>query len=271
MYPPSPCSYGRKFVDLGLPEKIWAIPAIHSDAKRLIQLHDLLLEYFSPGDRIVYLGNYIGYGDETLETVNELLTFRRLILSIPGVQTNDLVFLRGRQEEMLDKLLQLQFAPDPENVLLWMLGNGLGSTLAAYGLDQHMAFHAAKEGVMGLTKWTCKVRQAIRKQKGHEIFLNHLKQAAYTDKQLLFVHAGLDSNKPLAAQGDNFWWGNQGFKEIRVAYEPFQKVIRGFDPEHKGMYVNGISASLDDGCGFGGPLICTAFNQGGDVFDTIEA
>jgi hypothetical protein len=270
MYPPSPCTYSTKFIDLGRPNRIWAIPAIHSDANSLIELHDLLLEHFIPGDRILYLGNYIGYGRQTCETIDELLTFRRLILSIQGVHANDLIFLRGRQEEMLNKLLQLQFAPDPENVLLWMLGNGLASTLQAYGLNQHTAFHAAKEGVMGLTKWTKQVRETIRSHKGHEIFFNHLKQAAYTSEQLLFVHAGLDSKRELADQGDNFWWGNDNFKQIQTAYKPFEKVIRGFDPEHKGMYINGITASLDNGCGFGGDLICTAFDQDGQVFDTIE-
>ncbi len=267
MYPPP---QDRKFVHLGRPERIWAIPAIHSDAARLIDLHDILLEHFSPGDRIVYLGNYIGYGPQTLETIDELLTFRRLILSVPGVQTNDITFLRGRQEEMLDKLLQLQFAPDPENVLLWMLGNGLSPVLQAYGLDHHTAFHAARKGVMGLTQWTNHVRQALRKHKGHEIFYTHLKQAAYTDEQLLFVHAGLDADKPLTAQGDNFWWGTQSFKQIHMPYTPFQKVVRGFDPEHKGMYINGLTATLDDGCGFGGDLVCTAFDQNGDVFDTLQ-
>jgi serine/threonine protein phosphatase 1 len=51
-----------------------------------------------PGDRIIYLGNYSGYGPSPVKTLEELLTFRRMVLSIPGMLCKDIVYLRGAQE-----------------------------------------------------------------------------------------------------------------------------------------------------------------------------
>lgn len=106
--------------------RVWAVGAIHADAERLAALHGALTDRILPDDVIVYLGNYIGYGSAVPETIGELLRFRCAFLSRrPFVHAGDLVYLRGQQEEMWQKLLQLQFAVDPENVLLWMLERGV--------------------------------------------------------------------------------------------------------------------------------------------------
>ena len=47
----------------------------------------------------------------------------------------DVVFLRGAQEEMFLKLLQLQTAPNPNEILLWMYEHGVNKTIDSYGLD----------------------------------------------------------------------------------------------------------------------------------------
>lgn len=262
-------------MNLGNPERVWAIPAIHSEVDKLQRLHDAILEDIQPGDRIVYLGNYTGYGARAVETVDEILTFRRIVLSIPGMKCSDLVYLRGSQEEMWQKLLQLQFAPDPSSVLLWMLGNGLSNTLYSYGLSPHDGIEACRTGIMPLTKWTNTVRAHIRKYAGHEIFGTQLLRATHTAKELdypmLFVHAGLNSHKPLEQQGDHLWWAGNQFKKIEHAYDPFQKVIRGYDPEHGGIKTNCITATIDGGSGFGGSLACVGFARNGDILDILEA
>ena len=38
----------------------------------------------------------------------------------------DIVYLRGQQEEMWHRMLQIQFAPNPKEVLPWMLQQGVG-------------------------------------------------------------------------------------------------------------------------------------------------
>lgn len=264
----------NRFIDLGTPARTWAIPAIHGEVEELTSLHDALFEKITPGDKLVYLGNYIGYGTNAVACIDEILTFRRLLLAQPAMMTKDIIYLRGAQEEMWQKLLQLQFAPDPSNVLIWMLGNGLSSTLQAYGLCPHEGIEACTSGVMGLTKWTNKVREAIRKHPGHETFGTHLIRAAHTDKDsaypMLFVHAGLDTRKKLDDQGDSLWWGTESFENMEQSYKPFEKVIRGYDPAHRGMKMNCITATIDDGCGFGGHLVAAGFEPDGKVAEILE-
>ena len=238
-------------------------------------IHDNLLPHLRAGDRIVYLGNYIGYGPQPSEVIDEILTFRRIVLSIPGAIPSDLTYLRGGQEEMWEKLQQLQFAPNPADVLLWMLGNGLSTTLTSYGLSPHDGIIAAQEGIMSLTKWTQKIKDAVRRRKGHEIFMTNLRRASFTaeatDFPMLFVHAGIDPSRTLQDQGDNLWWSKKNFNAIELPFAPYQKVIRGYDPAHNGLHLNCVTATIDGGCGFGGSLICAGFEQNGSIFDMIEA
>lgn len=261
-------------VNLGRPEKVWSIPAIHGELDRLTALHDNILAHFKPGDRLVYLGNYTGYGPQSAACIDEILTFRRMIMSISGVKASDLVYLRGMQEEMWQKLLQLQFAPNASDVLLWMLGNGMSPTLASYNICPHDGIEACRRGIMDLTKWTHSIRHKIRAHAGHEIFMNQLQRAAYSDEAsenpLLFVHAGINAQKPLTDQGDALWWDGQSFDTIHAAYRPFHKVVRGYDPAHRGMMMNCVTATIDDACGFGGDLICAGFDQSGEAATILE-
>lgn len=263
------------FTSLGRPEKIWTVPAIHGDIEALTKIHDALLTRFQVGDRIVYHGNYTGYGDHSVACINEILTFRRMVLSIPGVRPSDFVYLKGGQEEIWSTLFQLPFAPDPTNVLLWMLGNGLSKTLYSYGISPHDGIEACRYGVMGVTKWTGKIRHAVRQHAGHETFANQLRSAAFTDKEsaypMLFVHAGLDAAKPLHSQREELWWASDEFDAIESAYAPFEKVVRGYDPQHRGLYLNCITATVDDGCGFGGKLISVGLHQDGSVAEILES
>ena len=55
------------------------------------------------------------------------------------------------------------------------------------------------------------------------------------------------------------------------SYDPFEKVIRGFDPNHQGVYLNGITATLDGGCGFGGSLVCANMSAEGEIYELMEA
>ena len=260
---------------MGSPGRIWAISAIHGDQERLTALHDAVYSQIKPGDRLVYLGNYTGHGPNAADCVDEILTFRRLVLSIPGMLRTDIIYLRGQQEEMWQKLLQLNFAPDPTSVLLWMLGNGLSNTLYSYGLSPHDGIEACRYGTIGLTRWTATIRAAIRKRAGHEMFGTQLLRAAYTAETqnypMLFVHAGINGEKPLSDQGDSFWWASDAFEGISAPYLPFQKIVRGFDPAHKGIHLNCVTATIDGGCGFGGDLVCAGFAPNGEIIELIEA
>ncbi len=267
-----------RFSRLGLPRRIWTVSAIHGQADRLRAMHEALWERFVPGDRIVYLGNYTGGSEDsrTIETIDEILCFRRNLLARPGMDPEDFVYLRGVQEEMWQKLLQLQFAPGPFGVLEWMLENGIGQTIVDYGARVEDGLQAAREGILSLTKWTNALRENIRRHPGHEKFGTVLRRAAFTEglngcDSLLFVHAGLDASRPLTTQGDSFWWANTGFDRLSEPYKPFARVIRGFDPRHNGVKINGVTMSLDGGCGYGGALVGAGLNSAGDMLEMLEA
>ena len=44
-----------------------------------------------------------------------------------------------------------------------------------------------------------------------------------------------------------------------------------FDPQHRGLVTTRCTASLDAGCGFGGPLLAGCFTPDGALADSIEA
>lgn len=264
-----------KFRSLGTPNKIWAVSAIHGDCTRLEGLHNAIYERINVGDRLVYLGNYTGYGEQSYEVIDEILTFRRAILAIPGMRISDITYLRGGQEEMLHILSQLQFCREPVDTLLWMLGSGMSNTMKSYGICPHEGITAAREGIMSLTRWTNKIKSQLRRQKGFDSFMTNHKRAAFTkieeEKSALFVNAGVDPSLKLEEQESSLWWQGERFHEMNGSYEPFNKVIRGFDPKHQGVQLNGVTASLDGGCGFGGSLVCAGLDAKGDVFELMEA
>ncbi len=265
----------NRFTSLGNPARIWCISAINGNLEKVTRLHDAILPHITIGDRIIYTGNYIGYGEESARVIDEMLAFRRAALAKRGMVPSDFVYLRGSQEEMWQKLIQLQFSPDPTNTLLWMLANGLDQTLYAYGLSPHDGIESCRQGMVSISSWTNKIRAAIKSHKGHEIFTSHLVRAAYTPKDstypMLFVNAGIDQSKSLTDQGDSFWWAPQKFDNLSRPYAPFKKIVRGYDPKHKGIDFNCIKATIDGGCGFGGTLTCAVFDTtNGEVIDSLE-
>lgn len=258
------------FACLQRPGRVWAVAAIHGEADTLANLHDRLAAALRPEDRLVYLGNYIGWGEACYGAIAELIEFRRRFLALPGRDLCDLAYVRGNQEEMWQKLLQIQFAASPAEVLRWMLDQGVESSLRAYGGSAQEAQAAMEAGVVALARWTHGLRLAMRRAPGHEAFFAGLRKAAWTeDGSLLFVHAGLDPAQPLARQGDILWWGG-GFSAITAPYQGFKVVIRGYDRAHAGVATTAHTATIDGGCGFGGPLLAACFNGAGQIVDLIE-
>jgi serine/threonine protein phosphatase 1 len=260
------------FATLRGESRVWAIAAIHGQVDQLAVLHCQLSQKFQPGDQIVYLGNYSGHGRSVRQTIDELLLFRRAILAREGSDCADIVFLRGAQEEMWQKLLQLQFAPNPLEVLQWMVGQGIEPTIEAYGASVQEAILASRDGTLSLTRWTSQLRQNLRVHDGHATLMSVLRHAAFTENSsLLFVHAGIDPQRPLSAQSDSFWWGGSGFASIDHPYGGYRRVIRGFDRSHNGLQETPFTMSIDGGCGFGGNLMAVQFGPDGSLLQVLTA
>jgi len=263
---------GNKFAQFRNGLRIWAIAAVHGSAPRLARLHDAISDSFQEGDRFVYLGNYVGYGDRVFETIDELLDFRRRVLGCRYGCTCDVAFLRGAQEEMWQKLLQLQFAPNPGEVLEWMVRAGMAATVRAYGGDLRQGFAAARDGPRSITRWTGALRQAMNAAPGHTALFSALRHAAFTaDHGMLFVPAAVDPSRPLTAQGDAFWWGRQDILALDTSFAGFRRVIRGIDREQRGFAERVFSVSLDGGKGYPGRLLAACFSADGEVIKLLDA
>ncbi len=257
-----------------LPEsrRVWAVASVHGEVERLRRLHDLLWPRLEPGDRLVYLGNLLGYGPAVVETLDEVLLFRRAVMALEPAEAAHVALLRGGQEEMWQKLLQLQFANDPKAVLAWMLDNGVGATLAAYGGSAEEARKQAATGVVGITRWTQQLRAAIQAHEGHFEVFGALRRAAFTDDGgLLFVNAGLDPSRPLEAQRDSFWWGGGGFAALQEPWGGYRRIVRGHERGHPGLVEGPVTLTLDGGCGHGGPLLAACLTADGSLADSLEA
>lgn len=240
--PVVPLAADERFAELGAPRRVWAVGALNGDCNQLSDLHDVIAANILPGDRLVYLGNYLGQHSDsrTENALDEILSFRRFVLAIPGMKPTDVVYLRGAMEEMWQKLLTLQFCPNPAEVLDWMDQFGIDKVLQLYGSSLAEARLYLRDRPMGVTKWTNRLRAARRDQPGHEVFSTVLKRAAFTREAsgqvgpMLFVHAGLDPRAGLTQQADNFWWGWRHLSKLNEeeggAYGPYSRIVRGFCP-----------------------------------------
>lgn len=264
------CAKAEKFLALRRARRVWAVAAIHGCASQLAELHERLSDRLVQGDKIVYLGNYIGVGHEIVDTLDELLLFRRTLLALPGGFACDVVFLRGSQEEIFAKLMQLHLAINPPEVLEWMLPRGLAATLQAYEQDTSLLSSSARSGARYIARWLNDFRVNIQdRHPGHLELMSALRRAAYTSEgTLLFVHAGIDPERPLETQGDRLWWGGNAWPLVRP-YAGYKRVVRGFERSHPGLVVDEFTATVDGGAGFDGPLIAACFDQKGRLADQI--
>lgn len=261
-----------KFARLWGARRVWAIAAIDGEARRLSRLHDTISTRFEEGDRVVYLGNYAGCGEDVLATIDELLDFRRRVLGRPNGLACHVVFLRGAQEEMWQKLLQLQFAPNPGEVLQWMVKAGMETTIRAYGGDLRQGLAASRDGPRMMTRWTNALRAAMNATPGHTPFFLSLRHAALTEpRSLLFVHASVNPLRSLAAQGDAFWWGHEDILRLAAPFEGFGRIVRGVNRGRPGVTEREFAVSLGAGAAHGGALIAACFGIDGSLLDSIEA
>ena len=264
-----------KIAVLRHPRRIWAIASVHGETARLAALHRQIARSYLPGDRLVYLGNMMGRGSDPAGTVDQVLAFRRAVIGTHGMFAGDVAILRGAQEEMWQKLLQLQLALDPAEVLAWMLDQGVAATLEAYGGNAADGLAAARAGAPACARWTAGLRDAVHARPGHTHFLAALRRAAVSDPRdggaILFVNAGLDVSRPLAAQKDSYWWPSPGFDRIAAPYGDFVRIVRGYDRRAAGLSEGEFTVSIDGGAGRGGTLLAACLDTSGAVVETLAA
>ena len=141
------------FVELKKCNKIWAIGSIHSNLKSFISIKKFILKNFQINDKLIFLCNLIGLGDNSKQTINSVIDLRFNLMSKFKLKPESIVFLRGAQEEMFSKLLQLQLAPNPSEIVEWMFDHGVNQTVKSYGFSEDEVKNVASSGTINITKW----------------------------------------------------------------------------------------------------------------------
>ena len=241
----------NKFLELKNANKIWAIGSLHSSLDSFYSIKKYILSNFESEDKLIFLGNVIGFGNKSKEIINEVLSLRFKLMAKYKLKHNDIVFLRGAQEEMFSKLLQLHIAPNPKEILEWVFSHGVDQTIISYNFNPDEFRKIASQGTMQINKLTTRLNYEISSNPGHKEFFSNLKHAAYTDtKDVLFINRGVDLSRPLSAQNDCFWWGYQNFSQINKPYLSFKRIVRGYQSNH----LNDIENSKTR-------VLCTLFKQ----------
>ena len=239
------------FVEFNDVKRIWAIGSIHSNLESFESIYNHIVENFKKDDCIVILGNVIGLGNKASETISKVINLRSTLMAKYKLRHDKIVFLRGAQEEMFNKILQLQIAPNPIEIVNWMFDHGVDKTLQSYGFSKNEVISIASSGTVNISKWTSKLNKKIINNPGHKDYFLNLKHAAYTkSKKILFVNRGVDITRPLSAQNDCFWWGFQNFSKITKPYNSYLRIVRGYQSNH----LNETKYSKKQ-------VICTLFKQ----------
>ena len=260
------------FASLRRGARTWAVGAVHGAAAHLAALHAAIRPKLEPDDRLVYLGNLMGYGPGIAGAIDEALRFRREFLARPHAFPHDIMFLRGSQEEMWQKLFELQFSINPAEILQWMNGHGVAATIEAYGGRPQAGFAAARQGPVALSRWTQELRSAQRRHAGHQDYLSALRRCVRThDGATLFVSAGVDPGLPLDKQDDALWWNTQGFDRMAAPLAGFRRIVRGLDPARRGIVERDFAISVDAGVEPGRGVAAVCLAEHGAVVDRIVA
>ena len=264
-----------QFSEIKKANKIWAIGSIHSRLESFISIKNHLLDNFSKDDYVVFLGNVIGLGDKTKETLTSVIDLRNQLMAKHLIKPKKIIFLRGAQEEMFLKLLQLQTAPNPRDILEWMFEHGVDNTIKSYGFDKKDILNLSSQGTIAISKWTTKLNNAILNQPGHKQYFTHLKHAAYGEsREILFLNRGVDVSRPLSAQNDCFWWGYQNFSDLNKPYSSFVRIVRGYKSSNNNNLEHAkskIVCSLFQQPLNNNKIIAGIFSESGEIFDLFES
>ena len=262
------------FVEINKSNKIWAIGSIHSNLNSFTSIKEFILKNFEKNDKLIFLGNIIGLGKNSKETLSSVINLRFNLMSKFKLKPDSIIFLRGAQEEMFTKLLQLQLAPNPSEIVEWMFDHGVNETIKSYGYLEDEVKNIASSGTMNISKWTKNLNKSLQSIPGHPQYFLNLKHAAYSyTKKILFVNRGVDITRPLSAQNDCFWWGYQNFSNLQKPYKTFLRIVRGYESKHLDQIKisnNNVVCTL-----FKQPLsnksvLCGIFTENGKILDLFE-
>jgi len=209
---------------------------IHGQAEALARLLARLEGRRAPGDRLVFIGDYIDRGPDSRRAVE-------LALAAPRRWPGPVTPLKGNHEAMLLRALE----GDPEMTLLWLENGGI-ETLASYGIR------------LGEPDWR------ERFPADHVAFFRSLRLWD-EDEHAYYVHAGFEPGVPPAENDEEtLLWIREAFIESDYAWE--KPVVFGHTPQYtlppgRGFDLKRLvwrplvrpeKIGIDTGSAYGGPL-----------------
>ena len=265
----------NKFQEFTNSNRIWAIGSLHSNKESFQSIKKYIFLNFKNGDKLIFLGNIIGYINQSKEIITDVLNLRFSLMAKFNLNHEDIIFLRGAQEEMFSKLLQLQIAPNPREIINWIFSHGVDQTLVSYNFEPDQFRNIATQGTIQINKLTSKLNKKVSETPGHKEFFSNLKHAAFnSDMEVLFVNRGVDLSRPLSAQNDCFWWGYQNFSLINRPYNTFRRIVRGYQSnvnnnlEHS---KNRILCTLFKQPLENNKILAGLFTKNGDIIELFES
>ena len=225
---------------------IFVIGDIHGCLKQLISLQKKILNYpnFKKGrDLFVYLGDYIDRGLYSKDVINQVIRLQKEKIKS--------IFLMGNHEQIM-----IDFLFNKINNLSYWINLGADQTFKSYDIE---IAEFIKDGFDDDNM--DKLREAFLKKltKENIDFFNNLK-LSYILSQYLFVHAGINPEKPLSEQNkmDFLWSRSDQFFDKDFKFEKI--VIHGHTPE-KDVINFPYRINVDTGCFFSGKLSCVCLND----------
>jgi serine/threonine protein phosphatase 1 len=182
----------------------------------------------APGDRLVFLGDYIDRGPDSKGVVSFLLELEK------DPAAYELVFLKGNHEDML--LSYLGLSGQHGDMFLY---NGGKATLRSYGFSK--ADSPSEEALSGIPP-------------AHLDFYKRL-SSYYVMESFLCVHAGIHPLKRLEHQTESelFWIRHQFIYSSHTL--PYT-VLFGHTPQNDVFYDLPYKIGLDTGVVYGNKLSC---------------
>jgi serine/threonine protein phosphatase 1 len=204
--------------------RLFAVGDIHGCADELGVLLEVLEA--GPGDRIVFVGDYIDRGPSPRAVLERLIALR-------DSEGPRCVFLKGNHEDMF-----LAWLGEPGRHGDAFVLNGGRATLESYGLPTTLRGPAAREKLPA----------------AHLEFLRNL-AIWHRQPRFLFVHAGIAPNRTLEEQDEeDLLWIREEF--IRNRHGLGDTVIFGHTPHREVLWHLPWKIGLDTGCVYGNKLSC---------------
>ena len=197
---------------------IFAIGDIHGCYDQLLALIDKIPINFKR-DTLVFMGDYIDRGPQSVEVVDYLINLEK---RIPGI-----IFLKGNHEDMLEKYL------DGTDRFTYLLNGGQQT------LDSYLS-RSAQSGTHPIPP-------------EHREFFKSLR-LFYETEDYIFVHAGLRPKVSMDSQDtEDLLWIRDKF--IHTRYDFGKPVIFGHTPLGEPL-VESNKIGIDTGAVYGNQLTC---------------